>query len=268
MLPKVFIARQDLNGYLPHVALAMKAFQTILGINFFIGDLEGLLELCSQGHFIVVPSAPSLVDMTGDNAYREAVEKSDFAVTDSGLMVLLWRLLTGQSLIRLSGLKLLRGMLNGPELKQPGASLWIMPSENEKTTNLSWFEKHEIAVQDKNCYVAPMYPKGPIVDPALLAQVEALRPRYVIINLGGGVQERVGYYLKRNLSFQPTILCVGAAIAFITGIQANIPAWADRWMLGWLFRCLQAPHKFVPRYWKAMRLIGLLFKYRERSVAS
>jgi UDP-N-acetyl-D-mannosaminuronic acid transferase (WecB/TagA/CpsF family) len=246
----------------------IQKFQTILGINFFVGDMEGLLDLCSQGHFIVVPAAPALVDLTSDDAYRESVERSDFAITDSGLMVLLWKLLTGQSLIRLSGLKLLRGLLHGPELRDPGASLWVMPSEQEKAINLSWLQQNGIPVRAADCAVAPMYAKGPIVAPELLAQVEALRPRYVIINLGGGVQERLGYYLKNNLTYRPTILCVGAAIAFITGIQAHIPPWADKWMLGWFSRCLAAPRKFLPRYWKALRLVGLLWKYRERSVAS
>ncbi len=245
-----------------------KEFKTILGINFFIGDMERLLELCPQGYFIVVPAAPALADLTTDDAYRVAVEKSDFAITDSGLMVLLWKIFTGEVLIRLSGLKLLRGLLSGPELRDLGASFWIMPSEREKEINLAWLQQNGVPVQEENCPVAPMYGKGPIVDSALLAQVEALRPRYVIINLGGGVQERLGYYLKNHLSYRPTILCVGAAIAFITGIQANIPPWADKWMLGWFFRCLAAPRKFIPRYWKALRIVGILFKYRDQSVAN
>ena len=113
-----------------------------------------------------------------------------------------------------------------------------------------------------------MYSKGLITDPALLSLIEARQPRHVIINLGGGVQERIGYYLRKNLSYRPTLLCVGAAIAFITGIQAGISPWADKWVLGWFFRCLREPRKFIPRYWKAARVVGMLFKYRERSVVS
>ena len=74
-----------------------------------------------------------------------------------------------------------------------------------------------------------MYPKGPIADPSILKWIETRRPPYIIINLGGGVQERLGFYLKENLSYRPSIICVGAAVAFLSGIQANIPAWADAW---------------------------------------
>ncbi len=112
----------------------------------------------------------------------------------------------------------------------------------------------------------PTIRRAPLSDPELLAWIEARKPAYVIVNIGGGVQERLGYHLKMNLAHRPAIVCTGAAIAFITGVQANIPPWADRNMLGWLFRCFQAPRKFIPRYWKALRLIQILARYRDQSV--
>lgn len=240
-------------------------FQYILGIKFFTGDLAELLDLCA-GCFVVVPAAPALVDLPSDPAYRQAVENCDFAITDSGFMLVLWKVLTGQGLIRISGLKFLRGLLAGGRLKEPGASFWVMPSVGEMETNLAWLNQNGIPVDRGDCFVAPLYPKGPLTDAELLRRIEVKKPRYIIVNLGGGVQERLGYYLKNHLSHRPAILCVGAAIAFITGLQSNIPVWADAWRLGWLFRCLRAPGKFIPRYGKALRLISLLARYRERSV--
>jgi UDP-N-acetyl-D-mannosaminuronic acid transferase (WecB/TagA/CpsF family) len=243
-------------------------FQRILGINFFVGDLPELLGLCSQGNFIVVPAAPALAELPTNAAYRESVEKSDFAITDSAFMVVLWKCLTGQTLTRISGLKLLRGLLDEQELHQPGSSLWIMPTQAEQDTNLAWLNKNGYPVTPEECFVAPMYPKGSISDPALLQWIEKHKSPYIIVNLGGGVQERLGYYLKENLSYKPSIICVGAAVAFITGLQASIPIWADAWGLGWLFRCFHAPKRFIPRYWRALQLIGILAKYRDRSVSA
>jgi UDP-N-acetyl-D-mannosaminuronic acid transferase (WecB/TagA/CpsF family) len=230
--------------------------------------MQELLGLCAQGHFIVVPAAPALADLETNSSYRESVEKSDFAITDSALMVLLWKLYTGQSVPRISGLKLLRGLLSSQVLQQPGSSYWIMPSEKERDINLSWLNQNGYPVKSSETYVAPMYPKGDITDPAILSWIEAEKPPYIIINLGGGVQERLGYYLRENLSYRPSIICVGAAVAFLTGIQASIPTWADTWMLGWLFRCLHEPGKFIPRYWKGLHLISILAKYRDRSVTT
>jgi len=244
------------------------AFQSILGIKFYVGDLHGLLDLCAEGNFVVVPAAPALVDLSTDIDYRDALEQSDFAITDSGFMVLLWKLLTGQSLIRISGLKLLRGLLARDELRQPGSSVWIMPTAKETEVNLAWLSRNNYAVTRDQCFVAPFYPKGPVSDPDLLRFIEARRPRYIIVNIGGGVQERLGLYLKRNLSYRPSIICTGAAIAFITGLQADIPVWADTLMLGWFLRCWHAPRGFIPRAWKGLRLAPLLVQYRERRVTS
>jgi UDP-N-acetyl-D-mannosaminuronic acid transferase (WecB/TagA/CpsF family) len=240
-------------------------FQRILGVNFFVGAMPELLQLCAEGRFIVVPAAPALADLPTDSAYRESLEKSDFAITDSGFMVLLWKFFTGQSLPRISGLKLLRGLLESDKLRQPGRSLWIMPSKRESEVNLAWLNQNGYPVAPEDCFVAPFYPKGAISDPALLSWIESRKSPYIIVNLGGGVQEPLGLYLKENLSYRPSIICVGAAIAFITGLQANIPVWADTLMLGWLLRGFHSPRKFLPRYWKAMQLVTVLAKYRERS---
>jgi N-acetylglucosaminyldiphosphoundecaprenol N-acetyl-beta-D-mannosaminyltransferase len=243
-------------------------FTRVLGISFFTGDTSELLKLCAEGHFIVAPAAPALAKLPTNRIYRESVEKSDFAVTDSSFMVILWKLLTGQSLPRISGARLLRTLLASDQLRTEGSSVWIMPSKGETEINCAWLNKNGIPLTTQECYVAPHYPKGKAIsDVKLLAWIEAHKPRYVIINIGGGIQEPLGLYLKENLSYLPSIICVGSAIAFFSGIQANVPPWTDKLMLGWLCRCLHAPGKFVPRYWGALRLFPIIAKYRERSVA-
>jgi UDP-N-acetyl-D-mannosaminuronic acid transferase (WecB/TagA/CpsF family) len=82
------------------------------------------------------------------------------------------------------------------------------------------------------------------------------------LTLGGGTQEQVGYYIKRNLDFRPAIHCIGAAIAFLSGDQVRIPEWADRLYLGWLFRCF-SKSSYVSRYWNARKLLPLILHYRD-----
>jgi hypothetical protein len=82
--------------------------------------------------------------------------------------------------------------------------------------------------------------------------------------VGGGVQEKLGADLLHRLDYRPAIHCTGAAIGFLTGEQVRIPMWADRFRLGWLFRCVDEPSKFVPRYWEARRLVGLMLHYHGR----
>jgi N-acetylglucosaminyldiphosphoundecaprenol N-acetyl-beta-D-mannosaminyltransferase len=85
------------------------------------------------------------------------------------------------------------------------------------------------------------------------------------VSIGGGTQERLGLYLRRELNCKPSIHCIGAAIAFLSGDQVLIPRWADRMYLGWLFRCLSDPRRYMPRYWDARKLFSLMVRYGSSS---
>jgi len=238
----------------------------ILGVDFFTGSLEMAVERSIGGGLVVAPSAPGLaVDLVRSPAYREALQTADLVLTDSGFMVLLWRFYTGERLPRHSGLKFLRAVLACPELKRPGAVFWVMPSEAEAVRNRAWLETQGFAVTADDTYIAPAYPAaGELVDTALVERLAARRPQVVMLAIGGGVQERLGCTLRAQLPYRPGILCLGAAIAFLTGGQASIPPWADRLVLGWLLRLISNPSKFWRRYWEALRLAPLLWRQRER----
>lgn len=245
------------------VTLAGFPTRRVLGVDFFVGTIEAATERALAGGLVVAPSGPGLaVDLVKSPAYREALTTAELAITDSGWMVLLWRVLTGEKLPRHSGLKLLRAVLARDALKAPGAIFWVMPSQEESVRNLAWLQAQGFAVTTADTYVAPHYPPGPITDPELLARLEARRPQIVLLAIGGGVQERLGCGLRARLSFRPGLLCLGAAIAFLTGGQAAIPPWADRLFLGWLIRLLSSPRKFWRRYWDALRLAPLLLRHR------
>lgn len=236
----------------------------ILGIDFFVGTLTEATDRALAGGLVVAPSGPGLaVDLVKSPAYREALSTADLAITDSGYMVLLWRFLTGEKLPRHSGLRLMRAVLDRDELRAPGAIFWVMPSLEESRRNLAWLQSQGFPATEADTYLAPHYPPGPIHDRELLARIEARRPRIVMLAIGGGVQERLGCGLRSHLSYRPGVLCLGAAIAFLTGGRANIPPWADRFYLGWGLRLLSNPRKFGRRYWEAVRLAPLLHRYRQ-----
>jgi N-acetylglucosaminyldiphosphoundecaprenol N-acetyl-beta-D-mannosaminyltransferase len=243
-------------------------FRQILGVRFYISDLEGLLDRIHGGGLIVVPSAPVMARLAEDPDHREALEGADLAVTDSGLMVLLWLIRTGERIRRISGLRLLRGLFAGAGFRGRGETFWIMPSQADSAANLAWLQSQGFEVAPEDAYVAPLYPKkGPIADPALIALVATRRPKLVVIALSGGVQERLGWTLRRQLGAAPAILCIGGAIAFLSGQQTRIPVWADRLALGWLLRFLSAPRSFAAKLKGTERLAPLIWKYGSRSVS-
>ena len=243
-------------------------FRKILGVRFYISGLEGLLLLVEEGGLIVVPSAPVLTRMTSDRAHREAMEGADLAITDSSFMVMLWLARTGERIKRISGLRLLRGIFVSGAFRGAGETFWVMPSAEDAAANLAWLQGQGFAVSDADSYVAPLYPKdGPISDEKLLREVQSRRPRLVVLALSGGVQERLGWYLRSRLGYTPTILCTGGAIAFLSGRQARIPVWADRLGLGWIIRFAASPRSFAAKVKGVQRLGPMIWKHGSRSVA-
>lgn len=238
----------------------------ILGIDFFMGSPKEALRWGMKGGLVVVPSAPVLVELDHNPVLRDAVLRADMAITDSGLMILMWRVLAGERIERVSGYEYIKLMLEEPSLRVPGAVAWVMPSAVARDRNLAWMQSCGIAHRAEDCYLAPMYSKGVVTDAALVSWLDARRPKQVVLALGGGTQERLGIYLRDTLSFRPGIHCIGAAIGFLSGDQVRIPMWADYLYLGWLVRCLSAPRMYVPRYWKAFRLVLLLIRYRDALV--
>jgi UDP-N-acetyl-D-mannosaminuronic acid transferase (WecB/TagA/CpsF family) len=214
-----------------------------------------------EGGLLVVPAAPALKDLAKNADYREALLKADLAITDSAFMVMIWNMLERDSVQRLSGLEYLRALLELPEVREPGNTFWIMPRPSSLKRNLEWLREQGINVPDRCVYEAPMYGVT-VSDEALVERLIAERPRHIVITIGGGTQERLGFYLKQRLDYRPSIHCIGAAIAFLSGDQVYIPTWADRYYLGWLFRCIASPGLYLPRYWSARKLLGLLVRYR------
>ena len=80
-----------------------------------------------------------------------------------------------------------------------------------------------------------------------------------MINIAGGIQEKLGYYLKKNFSNSTSLICTGAAIAFLTGKQAKIPSFIDNMYLGWFARIVQNPKLYTIRYIKAFRLFYMFY---------
>lgn len=236
----------------------------ILGIDFFDGSAQDAIATVRNGGLVVVPAAPALKDLETSLDYRESLLNADLVLTDSAFMVLIWNRLQSKPIKRLSGLEYLRALLLEPDVRQPGNTLWIMANPISAQRNLAWLAEQGIAIPEDNIYMAPMYGSGPITDVALLERVERLRPHHIIVTIGGGTQERLGLYLKRNLGYRPAIHCIGAAIAFLSGDQVHIPVWADKYYLGWLFRSVAEPRRYAPRYLDAFKLLPLMLRHRDR----
>lgn len=233
----------------------------ILGITFSSGNEKEIIDqfLTDKG-YIVVPAAPSLVLAHENEFFNFCLKKSNYAILDSGLLVVLDNLFKKNNLCRFSGLKYFRNILNilpADELQQ---SLWILPATQD-------IEATQILLKkiDKNInlsfYVAPTYTKqGSIEDKTLINMVYKIKPQHIFIALGGGTQERLAYFLNSSLKNSVCIHCIGAALGFLNGTQVYIPSFIDKIYMGWLWRCLSNPVRYFPRYLKSLKLMKIYLR--------
>ncbi len=94
----------------------------------------------------------------------------------------------------------------------------------------------------------------------MIKLIKDFKPNYIIINLGGETQEILGLYIKTSIKFKTSILCTGAAIAFLTKSQAPINDTIDKLYMGWLLRTIYNPREYFLRILKSLYLIKYFLK--------
>lgn len=234
----------------------------ILGIDFFNDSLSCALQIThSQGGLILAPSGPGLSELGKNPRYDAALQNADVNLIDSGYLALLWKKRTGETLQRHSGLKFIHALVESDEFKASTKQLWVMPNQVHADSIRTYLSKQGIELSDEQIYIAPFYDSNKVEDSILLNKVTEQKPNYLILTIAGGKQEVLGHWLQQHANCQPSIVCIGAAIAFLSGEQARIPAWADRIFIGWFLRIIADPKTFLPRYWKARKLKSLLQRH-------
>ncbi|MFA5804211.1 MAG: WecB/TagA/CpsF family glycosyltransferase [Melioribacteraceae bacterium] len=231
------------------------------GIKFINKKKISFFNDILNANFITVPSAPVLVSIHSNHLLHNAIKDSDFSIIDSSLFAILCRFYFLR-IYKYSGYRLVKDIID--YLKKEKVSIFLIdPSEHSAQTNKKFIlQSTSIASSYYHNYVAPFYNENSsITDNRLLEKLELIKPRLIIIGIAGGKQEILGAYLKRNLTFETTILCTGAALSFFTGEQALISCTIDRMYLGWLFRILNNPKIFLPRYLSAIKFILIFFQH-------
>ena len=230
----------------------------VFDITFIDANYSYLKGLLDKGGLLVAPSGPGLASIKNDIKYYHSLKKANIVLFDRGYLCLLLKIIINISVKKFSGFLFLKKFLSELKINNKEKIFLIDPSVSESITNKKYFKK--LNVNKIYQYVSPIYKKGKIYDLKLLKKINKVKPKYIIINLGSNIQEVLGYYLKKNLNYKPSIICTGAAIAFFTKRQAPIPSILDHIYLGWFVRCLFNPIKYVPRYFFALKLFFIFIK--------
>ena len=226
-------------------------------ISFFQLNYNLIKKKIEKGGLLVIPSGPGLATIDTDLNYFSALRNADIALLDSSYFCLLLRLIKFISVKKFSGYKFIHCFLNDKSMIKKKI-LFVEPNVKSTLKNKKLLKN--LKFTNTHHYISPLYDRKNIKDVKLKNFIKKLKPKYVVINLGGNVQEVLGYYLKRNLTNKLSIICSGAAIAFLNKTQAPINDFYDKIYLGWLIRIIYKPNVFLIRYLKAFKLFFLVLK--------
>ena len=204
----------------------------------------------------VFPAGPALASISHSNEYYDSIKKADLVFFDSGFFVLLLKLFKNISVNKFSGYKFLNLFFNHLKKNRNKSVFCVDPNLKFSKSNKNFLK--ELGVNKVYNYIAPKYEIKNFSDRKLLKKIKKVKPDFILTNIGGGKQEILGLYLKKNLKIKTTILCTGAAISFFTREQAPINSLIDKLYLGWFVRLIFNPFVFLKRYLYGLKLIPMV----------
>tara|TARA_B100000085_G_scaffold81406_1_gene73409 strand:+ start:3698 stop:4432 length:735 start_codon:yes stop_codon:yes gene_type:complete len=230
-------------------------FEKITFVNFKHNELDKILK--KNGLFLF-PSAPGLASIYSQKKYYYSLKKADLVFFDSSFFVFLLKFFKNISPTRFSGFKFLKLYFRFLKKDKNSKIFLIDPSINKSRNNIEFIRKLGVKKNKIHSTVAPFYNPNNINDKNLIQQINKFKPNIILINIGGGIQEVLGSYLKKNIKFNCKIICTGAAISFFTKDQAPINDFIDKFYLGWLVRSIFNPFSFPKRLLYALKLINIV----------
>ena len=223
-------------------------------IKFYSGDYDQIKYEFDKGGVLVAPAASALANIDTDKQYYSSLKNSKIAILDSGFFCILLRIFRFQKVKKLSGFLFLKTFLDN--FKNHQKILFIDPSRKSNILNIKFLKSKKII--NFKTYIAPNYNKK-FFDLKLLNLINNYKPKYIVINIGGGSQEPLAIYINKNIKYNASIMCTGAALAFMTGEQAPINKFIDKIYLGWLTRIIWNPKLYLGRILKSFKIVKFFF---------
>ena len=213
-------------------------------------------DLIIKKGLFVFPSAPGLANIENNSKYYNSLKKADYVFFDSGFFVLLLKLFKNINVNKFSGYKFLRFFFKYLKNNKDKSIFCIDPNKKVSKSNSRYFKN--LGIKKIYNHISPVYDVNNLTDKHLLKKIKKLKPNFILTNVGGGTQEILGLYLKKNLKFKTTILCTGGAISFFTGEQAPINDFIDKFFLGLIVRIFFNPLLFYKRIFNGLKLLPLV----------
>jgi exopolysaccharide biosynthesis WecB/TagA/CpsF family protein len=194
--------------------------------------------------YVVTPNVDHVVRLKDDPQFRESYAAASFVLLDSRVLASLLRL-TGQGRLPVcTGSDLTAELFR--HVIRPDDPIVLVGGRPEQAAALA----ARYGLRNLRHHDPPMgFINDPAATTACLEFLEAQSPfRFGFLAVGSPQQEFVARALKARGQARGLVLCVGAALDFLTGEARRAPAWMQRLSLEWLHRLLQNPGRLAHRY--------------------
>ena len=185
-------------------------FQKIIFYNYLGDNLDGIIN---YKKLFVFPSGSGIPLINKNKEYYDALKKADYVFFDSGFFVLLLRVLKNIKVKKFSGFKFLNFFFKYLKKNKGKSVFCIDPNLKISKSNKKYFNR--IGIKKIYNYIAPVYNPGKLKDEKLLKQINKLDPDFILTNIGGGTQEVLGLYLKKNLKKRQQFFVQGVQFLFL-----------------------------------------------------
>lgn len=209
--------------------------------------------------YVVTPNVDHLLRYYEDPSFRSLYQAAAYVLLDSMVVARAMRVFKGVQFAVCPGSDLTVQLL-GRVANSADRIVLIGGSDSQAQAVGARFALADIRHHDP--------PMGFIGDAkateSCLRFIEAQSPfRFCFLAVGSPQQELIAQRLQTRGKTRGLVLCVGAALNFISGAERRAPRWLQRMALEWLYRLLQDPRRLARRYLlRGPRIFGHLWHER------
>jgi N-acetylglucosaminyldiphosphoundecaprenol N-acetyl-beta-D-mannosaminyltransferase len=199
-----------------------------------------------QCRVVVTPNVNHAVLLYEQPALREVYRYADLVLADGAPLLALARLTRRRLPERVAGSDLVPRVLaaapDGLRVFLLGAAPGVAETAAE-AIHSRWPQATVVG-----CSSPPIgFEHDPVVDAALVDEVNDLRPDVLVVGLGAPKQE-LWVHRHRHRLQAGVVLCAGATIDFLAGNRPRAPRWMQRTGLEWAHRISVEPGRLARRY--------------------
>jgi N-acetylglucosaminyldiphosphoundecaprenol N-acetyl-beta-D-mannosaminyltransferase len=208
---------------------------------------------------VVTPNVDHLVRYCEDATFRSLYRCAEYTLLDSRVLAIAIRLLRGERLGVCTGSDLTAELLG--RIAAPADCIVLIGGSESQAGRLSG----SYGLRRVHHHNPPMgFIGSEEATETCLQFIEAHSPfRFCFLAVGSPQQELLAQRLQARGTARGLVLCVGAALNFLTGTERRAPRWMQRLALEWLYRLLHDPRRLAGRYLlRGPRIIRYLLRGR------